>query len=238
MNNNAIKITVITVAYNAKEALRKTMQSIEEQDYTLLEYIIVDGGSADGTADMLKAYDGRLDKWVSEPDKGIYDAMNKGVNMASGDYCIFMNAGDCFAEPSAVSRAAGMFAGADVAYGDIMKNGKVKRSLSPRNCHKMYYCHQAAFTRTKCLKDTPFDIGHRFSADFKQAKQLYLAGKQFRQLDMVVADFDTSGISNVQRSKGLWDNIRVVQEVDSFAEKMRLLPRLLFTYWMCRLRGK
>jgi putative colanic acid biosynthesis glycosyltransferase len=238
MNNNNIRITVITVAFNAKEALAKTMQSVEAQDYPLLEYIIIDGGSTDGTADMLKTYGGRLDKWVSEPDKGIYDAMNKGAAMASGDYCIFMNAGDCFSEPAAVSRAVSLFGDADVVYGDIRKDGKLKKSLSPRNCHKMYYCHQAVFTRTECLKTVPFDISHRFSADFKQAKQLFLSGRHFKQLHLVVADFDTSGISNTQRSKGLWDNIRVVYEVDSFSEKLRLLPRLLLTYWMCRLRGK
>jgi hypothetical protein len=75
------------------------------------------------------------------------------------------------------------------------------------------------------------------SADFKQMKQLYLAGKTFMQLDFPIAVFDTSGVSNAQRSKGLYDNIQVIREVDNWKERLRLLPRLLFTYWMCRLRG-
>ena len=238
MNNNDIKITVITVSFNAKDALQKTMHSVIMQDYKNVEYIIIDGGSTDGTPSMLREYDGKIDRWVSEPDNGIYDAMNKGVALATGDYCIFMNAGDCFADSSTISRATEDFLDADVIYGDITKDGKLKRSLSPRNCHKMFYCHQAAFIRTSLLREFPFDIRHRFSADFKQAKQLYLAGKKFRQTNIVIATFDTTGISNTQRSKGLCDNIKVINEVDSFSEKARLLPRILLTYWMCRLRGK
>lgn len=233
-----IKITIITVAFNAKDALEKTMHSIDMQDYPNMEYIIVDGGSSDGTISVLEAYEGKLDKWTSEPDKGIYDAMNKGISMATGDYCIFMNAGDCFAEPSTIRRAVREFHDADVVYGDITKDGALKKSLSPRNCHKMYYCHQAVFTRTCCLREYPFDVRHRFSADFKQAKQLFLTGKKFRQLNSTIAIFDTTGISNTQRSKGLLDNIKVINDVDNLTEKARLLPRLLFTYCFCRLQGK
>lgn len=238
MNNNRPKITVITVAFNACKALMKTMKSIDNQDYPNLEYIVVDGNSADNTVENLRAYKGRLDRWVSESDKGIYDAMNKGVAMATGDYCIFMNAGDCFANESVVSQAVKHFHDNDVIYGDITKNNKIKASLSPRNCHKMYYCHQAVFTSTNCLKEFPFDNSHSLSADLKQAKQMFLSGKKFLQLQMVIADFDTGGISNVQRSKGLWDNIRVVAEVDSFFTKLRLIPRLLFTYLLCKVRKK
>lgn len=236
--DTSTRITVVTVAYNAKEALQTTMQSIHEQDYPNIEYIIIDGGSTDGTADMLSSYTGRLDRWVSEPDRGIYDAMNKGVHYATGDYCIFMNAGDTFMSPTTVSRVVRSGMSADVVYGFVMKDGKVKKALSPRNCHKMYYCHQCAFTRTQSLRDYPFDIRHSMSADFKQSKQLLLAGRTFRMLPYAIAVFDTSGISNRQRSKGLWDNITVICEVDTFIYKCRLLPRLFFTYLLCKLRGK
>ena len=240
-------ITVITVTFNALEALKETAQSTWTQDYPNLEHIIVDGASKDGTEEWLKKIDSQqvsgaascLVRWISEPDKGIYDAMNKGVTMAKGEYCIFMNAGDTFVDEHVISR---MFAQAkaevDVIYGDIMKNGHLKSSLSPRNCHKMFYCHQGVFTRTSCLRDFPFDISHRYSADFKQAKQLFLAGKCFLHVKMPVANFDTNGVSNTQRSKGLWDNVKVVSEVDSFKDKCRFLPHLLFPWLMCKLRGK
>lgn len=256
-------ITVITVAFNALEALKETAQSTWMQDYPNLEYIIVDGASKDGTKEWLEKIESQRGneakgqrgneatsqqgyvamscpiRWISEPDKGIYDAMNKGAAMAKGEYCIFMNAGDTFVDEHVVSK---MFAEAkeeaDVVYGDIMKNGQVKGSLSPRNCHKMFYCHQGVFTRTSCLREIPFDIKHRYSADFKQAKQLFLAGKCFQYINMPVANFDTNGVSNTQRSKGLWDNVKVVCEVDSFKDKCRFLPHLLFPWIMCKLRGK
>ncbi|MCF0160182.1 MAG: glycosyltransferase, partial [Bacteroidaceae bacterium] len=173
-----------------------------------------------------------------EKDNGLYDAMNKGVRLATGDYCIFMNAGDAFVNPQVVSDVVKLTDNADVVYGDIVKNGQIIAAKGPRNCHKMFYCHQAAFVKTDCLKEFPFDTSHKMSADFKQAKQLILAGKRFKHMDLVVADYDTSGISNTQRSKGLEDNIKVIWEVDTWAEQCRLLPRLLFTYLLCKLRGR
>ncbi len=231
-------ITVVTVAYNAVAALRLTAQNVLAQNYPHLEYIIVDGGSSDGTVDYLQSLPQERVIWVSEPDNGIYDAMNKAIRMATGEYCIFMNAGDRFAATDTLIQVVRLMDGSDVVYGDITKNEKIKRAISPRNCHKMYYCHQAVFTRTTCLREYPFDTSHRFSADFKQAKLLFLAGKSFQQLPITVANFDTQGISNTQRSRGLWDNILVVREVDSLIERLRLLPRLFITWAVCRMRGK
>lgn len=234
-----IRITVVTVAFNAREALEITIKSVAGQDYANLEYIVIDGGSADGSLEVIERHAADITRWVSEPDRGIYDAMNKGVAMATGDYCIFMNAGDTFVAPDTVNTVvAGMERSDDVVYGDIVKNGVLKPSLSPRNCHKMFYCHQSAFTSTACLLAFPFDTAHRYSADFKQAKQLILAGKRFRHLPVAVAHFDTHGVSNTQRSKGLWDNVKVVCETDSFVDKCRFLPHLLWPWLMCKLRGK
>ena len=173
-------VTVITVTFNARAALERTIRSVANQDYPRLEYIVIDGGSTDGTLETIKENEGNITQWVSESDQGIYDAMNKGVRMAHGEYCIFMNAGDTFVTPHTVSDFfSQLYAPADVAYGDIIKNGILKPALPPRNCHKMYYCHQAVFTRTDCLRQYPFDMAHRYSADFKQSKQLFLAGKKF-----------------------------------------------------------
>lgn len=234
-----IRITVVTVAFNAREALETTIRSVAGQDYANLEYIVIDGGSADGSLEVIKRHAADITRWVSEPDRGIYDAMNKGVAMATGDYCIFMNAGDTFVAPDTVNTVvAGMERGDDVVYGDIVKNGVLKPSLSPRNCHKMFYCHQSVFTRTSSLRRFPFDITHRYSADFKQAKQMFLSGLTFLHVPVAVANFDTHGVSNTQRSRALWDNVRVVCEVDKWTERVRLLPHLLFPWMVCKLRGK
>lgn len=231
-------VTVITVCYNAREMLLRTMNSVWAQTYKHVEYVIVDGASTDGTLELLEEYGGRIDHWVSESDKGIYDAMNKGVSMAKGKWVIFMNAGDCFADNHVLENVFSVPRQADVIYGDVVKGGVVKKASSPRNAHRMFFCHQSVFVKIESLKAFPFDISHKMSADFKQMKQLWLAGKQFLQLDFPIADFDVQGVSNTSRAVGLWDNICVIREVDSCLEQLRLLPRLYFVWLSCRLRGK
>ncbi|MBQ9668990.1 MAG: glycosyltransferase [Prevotella sp.] len=232
-------VTVITVCRNALGMLRKTMESVEAQLYENLEYLVIDGASTDGTPQLLADWRGRLTRFVSEPDGGIYDAMNKGAAMATGEWLIFMNAGDTFASPDVLSRVfAEDRSQEDVIYGDVVKGGQVKPSEAPHNAHRMYFCHQSSLVRRTVFADFPFDAHHRQSADFKQMKQLWLSGKHFCQLHFPVADFDTTGISNTLRSAGLMDNIRVVREVDAPMEQLRLLPRLCFTWLMCRVRGK
>ena len=94
MDKTQLKISVVTVCYNAVDCIEETMLSVLDQTYPNIEYIVIDGGSSDGTADVIRKYADRLAYWVSEPDKGIYDAMNKGIVAATGDYINFMNAGD------------------------------------------------------------------------------------------------------------------------------------------------
>jgi glycosyltransferase involved in cell wall biosynthesis len=232
-------ISVITVTYNALPALKQTLQSVWEQTYPEVECIVVDGASTDGTPQYLASLKPTIPLiYTSAPDQGIYDAMNKGVAMAHGEYCIFMNAADTFVGPQVLTEVVAQGLTADVVYGDIQKEGIVRPAAKPHNSHRMYYCHQAAFTRTQCLREFPFDINHRMSADFKQSKQLFLAGKTFRHIPVVITAYDTSGISNTRRSAGLLDNIKVIRETDSWTEQVRLLPRLLFTYISCKLRGK
>ena len=232
-------ISVITVTYNALPALKQTLQSVWEQTYPEVECVVVDGASTDGTPQYLANLKPTIPLiYTSAPDQGIYDAMNRGVAMAHGEYCIFMNAADTFVGPQVLTEVVAQGLTADVVYGDIQKEGIVRPAAKPQNSHKMYYCHQAAFTRTQCLRDFPFDISHRMSADFKQSKQLFLSGKTFRHIPVVITAYDTTGISNTRRSAGLLDNIKVIRETDSWSEQVRLLPRLLFTYISCKLRGK
>ena len=231
-------VTIITVCRNHAQELERTIRSVESQTWQEREYLVIDGASTDDTLDVIKAHEASITRWVSEPDQGIYDAMNKGVRMAQGEWVIFMNAGDTFASDDTLQRVFGSPQNADVIYGDVIKGELVKEAEAPRNAHRMFYCHQSAFVRTRCLREFPFDIRHRMSADFKQVKQLYLSGKTFLQLDFPVANFDTQGVSNKNRSAGLYDNIQVIRETDSLWEQMKLLPRLYFTYLLCKIRGK
>ena len=231
-------VTIITVCRNHAQELERTIRSVESQTWQEKEYLVIDGASTDDTLDVIKAHEASITRWISEPDQGIYDAMNKGVRMAQGEWVIFMNAGDTFASDDTLQRVFGSPQNADVIYGDVIKGELVKKAEAPRNAHRMFYCHQSAFVRTRCLREFPFDIRHRMSADFKQVKQLYLSGKTFLQLDFPVANFDTQGVSNRNRSAGLYDNIQVIRETDSLWEQMKLLPRLYFTYLLCKIRGK
>lgn len=245
MKKNSPKVTVVTVVRNAVDALRKTAGSVLSQSYGNIEYIVVDGASDDGTPDYVRSLGDSVDVFISEPDRGIYDAMDKGVRAASGEWVIFMNAGDTFYATDTVARVfdGRDYDGVGVVYGDVAKKNTegelvVKKAGAPHNSHRMFFCHQSAFYRRGELLKEEFDIAHRMSADIHQVKRLYKKGVGFRQLDLAVSVFDTGGVSNVRRSAGLRDNIAVVCELDSFFEKLRLLPKLYVPYLMCRLRGK
>ena len=233
------KVTVITVARNARNDLRRTMESVARLSYPDVEYIVVGGASTDGTVEMLEKSKGV--RWTSEADRGIYDAMNKGVTKATGEWVIFMNAGDRFASDDVIER---VFShpetdAADVIYGDVVKRGTVcSASPEPVDGHRMFFCHQSCIARCKCLIDTPFDISHRMSADFKWVKMMIKQGRRLVYVPVAVSEFDTGGVSNTSRSRGLADNMRVIRELEPLSRQLTLLPHLIVPYVMCRLRGK
>ena len=233
------KVTVITVARNARNDLRRTMESVARLSYPDVEYIVVDGASTDGTVEMLEKSKGV--RWTSEADRGIYDAMNKGVTKATGEWVIFMNAGDRFASDDVIER---VFShpetdAADVIYGDVVKRGTVcSASPEPVDGHRMFFCHQSCIARCKCLIDTPFDISHRMSADFQWVKMMIKQGRRLVYVPVAVSEFDTGGVSNTSRSRGLADNMRVIRELEPLSRQLTLLPHLIVPYVMCRLRGK
>ena len=144
------RVSIITVTYNAEPLLERTLQSVLSQRYADKEIVVVDGQSSDGTVAVIKRHAAAIQSWVSEPDKGIYDAMNKGVRMATGDWILFMNAGDTFASDDVLQRLFDAVdpAQADVVYGDVVKGGVVK--AAPRQYrlyHRMLFCHQSVLTR-------------------------------------------------------------------------------------------
>lgn len=231
------KVSVITVCLNVAAALEKTLGNVAAQNYDALEVIVVDGNSTDGTKDVLASHDRLITKSVSEPDKGIYDAMNKGVSMAEGEYCIFMNAGDMFAAPDVLRRIFNEKRRADVIYGDVVKGGRIKKAEQPHNSHRMFFCHQSSLVRTECLRCCPFDIKYTMSADFKFFKQMWKQGASFQYADFAISIFDTEGVSNTSRAKGIWQNVNIIRETDGLADRLRLLPRLYFVLFMLKVRG-
>jgi glycosyltransferase involved in cell wall biosynthesis len=156
---------VITVVLNRSTEIRQTVESVLGQAYPNLEYVVIDGGSSDGTLGVLREYGSRLGMLVSEPDRGIYDAMNKGVRLASGDYLAFMNAGDWFVEPRTLEALVRLGNGADVIYGDAVlcdPSGVPIRRLFVRRfsllnlAQGFWTQHQSAIFARWLFEDTPF----------------------------------------------------------------------------------
>lgn len=126
-----MRLSIITINYNNLEGLQKTIDSIVSQSFKEFEWIVIDGGSSDGSSELIAQYADRIAYWVSEPDTGVYNAMNKGVRMAKGEYINFMNSGDCFASPTILEEVFSLDRTADVLYGFMMRgklDGEVNNS--------------------------------------------------------------------------------------------------------------
>ncbi|MDR1645615.1 MAG: glycosyltransferase [Tannerellaceae bacterium] len=238
-------VTVITVNYNQAGALEKTIRSVVDQNYEQMEYIVVDGASTDKSVSVIRTYEDRIAAWVSEKDNGIYHAMNKGLGMATGKWCCFLNSGDVFAGNSVVRRVASVLLShrPDVLYGNILverPDGSLHERIAgaPCNKHRMYFCHQSAFVRTYVLRYYGFDETHSMSADLKFFKQCYHDECSFVHLPQPLVVYDTTGLSHTDRIRGLRDNIAVVKEVDRGIEKHLFLLRLYFVICWRTLTGK
>ena len=198
-----VKISVVTVCYNAVATIEKTMLSVLNQTYPDVEYIIIDGGSTDGTVDIIKKYADRLSYWVSEPDKGIYDAMNKGVSIASGDWVNFMNAGDIFYCNETISTLFVESINENIAciFGNTIFRHTEKEILVEYKSSSMHNvmpsCHQSIFCRRQVLLDFPFNLKYKIAADYDFFNRIKKAGWKYKFVNCIVAVYDaTDGISS------------------------------------------
>lgn len=197
------KITVITVCYNAVNEIEQTILSVINQTYDNIEYIVVDGGSKDGTVDIIQKYEDRITKWISEPDKGIYDAMNKGIRMATGEWINFMNAGDRFAKNNILNDVTYYFSKneIDVIYGNCgflnTQTVEIARPFweHPNKYHGLGFCHQTAFVKSAICRNYIFNISYHICADFDFFYRLYQKGYKFYYINTTIANIDTCGIS-------------------------------------------
>ena len=172
-------ITVITICYNAVSSLEDTILSVTGQSYPHLEYIIIDGASNDGTIDIIKKHEDAISHWISEPDKGIFDAMNKGLQYANGDWIIFMNAGDCFFDHNTLTRVCHELTDNMVMiYGDtqyIRSTGThVETAFEPDYIRKnMPTSHQSFLIRTEMAKEIGFNTRYRYAADYNMVYHIF-----------------------------------------------------------------
>ena len=219
-------ISLITVTFNSERTLRDTIQSILFQSYSNIEYIIIDGLSKDSTIDIVQQYilqfDGRL-KWISEKDKGLYDAMNKGISLATGDYLCFLNAGDSFHEDDTLQQMVHSISGnelPDVLYGEtaiVDKNGHFlrMRRLSAPNVltwksfkQGMLVCHQAFFAKHTLIE--PYDLNYRFSADFDWCIRIMKKARTLHNTHLTVIDYLDEGMTTRNQKASLKERFRIM----------------------------
>ena len=238
-----IRFSVVTITYNAEAVLQRTLDSVLCQSYEDVEHLIIDGDSKDTTLAMAESYKRQSDTSdnghqviiQSEPDRGIYDAMNKGLTQASGDYVVFMNAGDTFPSADTLEQVAHHCRLAElpsdelpgVLYGDTNMVDNEGRFLHPRQ-HRppqqltwrsfrkgMLVCHQAFYARTDIAKNVPYDTRYRFSADvdwcIRVMKETERLGLTLSNAGIVVANYMEEGTTTKNHKASLRERYLVMQ---------------------------
>ena len=216
--NNEPLVTIITVVYNSVFLLEETILSVINQTYQNIEYIIIDGASNDGTIDIIKKYEDKISLWISEPDKGIYDAMNKGIDLANGAWINFMNAGDKFFNESIVESIfkTNNYEQYDIIYGNYEYINSIGLSIykKARNLGGMWkfmpFCHQTLFMKINVIKEYYFNINN-FAADHELIYKCYNRKLEFLKLDLIIATYLSGGVSErrgLESGKSRWQHVK------------------------------
>ena len=212
------QVSVITVNRNMASGLDATLQSVLSQDYASFESIVIDGASTDGSREVIGRFAPRLSAWRSEPDRGLYDAMNKGVALAKGEWVLFMNAGDRFAASDVLSRIFGVeHANADILYGHHQRRYEAAgvTRLVPAEAPsvlpwRMHASHQAVLMRRELLLSHPFDIS-LLAADYEVLLASLTLGRRFALVDLVIASTEMGGLSDGARIKSLSERMAILR---------------------------
>ena len=210
-----MRVSIITVVRNDAAGLARTILSVRSQSYRPIEFIVLDGASQDGTVEVIESNEDILDHWESQPDGGTYDAMNKGLRRATGDFILFLNAGDELLAGDSLERAvnaAKQYPLADVLY--FQATGEDGRTVG--GCRRTSAIlfdsvgnHQAVLTRATVHKRFPFNTRYRIKADRDVQLRMYLAGCRLQQLPEVIARSEGGGISATAIPQKEWENIHI-----------------------------
>lgn len=245
MEKQPKKISIITINLNNREGLEKTIHSVETQVFKDFEWIMVDGASTDGSKEVVEQHRDLFTSWISEPDTGIYNAMNKGIRMAHGDYLLFLNSGDCLLDDKVLERTIPYLGETDYVIGNIAY-GKPDNvtDLCEKSFdigHRLYilihnysYPHQASFMRRALFDEYGYyreDL--RIVSDWVHMLDSLLLGRAtVKYLPLVVTLFDPNGISNVRREENAKERKQVLQERPILTLSQKLLDFHLENYEM------
>ena len=221
------KLSIITINFNNRDGLRKTIESVVNQTWQEFEYIIIDGGSTDGSVEVIQEYADRIDYWVSEPDKGIYDAMNKGIDKATGEYCLFMNSADIIYQPTTLEEVYLHLDGTDIISGRLLfEHGYI---MTPPQVvtAKFFFTrtlpHQATFIHRALFAISQYDCNYRIVSDWKfWIEMLVCNNASYKTIGITVALFDNSGISSTN------ENLRIQEQQDVLCSLFT--PRIMSDY--------
>ena len=251
------RISVITVVYNGEGVLRGTMESVLGQAYLDIEYIVVDGGSSDRSVEIIKEYERvgvGITRWVSERDRGIYDAMNKGMGMATGDYVLFMNAGDWLYDRETLGRLAALAtADTDVLYGETMLVDEGRRELGVRSelsaqrlpselswrsmRYGMVVCHQSFLMRNKPDR-APLYMLNNLSADIDWVIECLKRSRKIVCAGMIISSYLVGGVSKRRYRRAMLDRYVVLGNhfgiFNNFINHIYIIIRRLWHRWSNR----
>lgn len=219
-----MKISIITVSYNSASTIEQTIRSVIEQSYSNIEYIIIDGGSTDGTVDIIRRYADKIAYWRSEDDDGIYDAMNKGIQVATGDYIQIIGSDDCLCSTSTIQQVVDSIdAGTDIFSAaryevdekrriQILTTNETAKNVRPNTLPWMP--HTGIFVKSSYMKTHLFDTSYKIGADYKFILSAYMdKNVVFQYVDFPVAYFSLAGVSNSISSELKEENNRLFTEL-------------------------
>jgi glycosyltransferase involved in cell wall biosynthesis len=262
-----MKISIVTVAFDEEKNIRRTIESVLNQTSCDFEYIICDGKSADKTVEIAKEYENAFqEKGISyivnsEKDKGIYDGMNKGIDLATGDYVFFLNAGDWFYSDDVIGNVVSgaiLHKVPDVVYGNAagVERGVINfiNGDDTRLKENMSICHQALFASAAVMKEKKFDLKYRIAADYNFALNLKMEGLSFVKLDITVAYFSSDGVSttnidgcfneqaDIRESYGIPVDRKILKRSitkNKRAQKIKsLIPHKIWILWSSKIKKK
>jgi glycosyltransferase involved in cell wall biosynthesis len=211
-------ISIVTVVYNGAEFLENTIKSVINQTYDNLEYIIIDGGSTDGTIDIIKKYVDKLSYWISEPDQGIYDAMNKGIDKVTGDWINFMNTGDIFYSHETITE---IFSNSkhqeEIIYGDISYDyGSFSKITKSKNINTLWqgmaFCHQSTFINSQYHKANKYSLKYSIAGDYDFLYKAFKQQKNFKYINKIVSIFLTDGLSDTNRFDAIAQRHKIINK--------------------------
>lgn len=214
-------LSVITVVYNNVRDIELTLQSVIGQTYGVIEYIVIDGASTDGTAAIIEKYNNSISHFISEPDKGIYDAMNKGLKLATGDYVIFMNSGDEFYDNNTVEKVFATADNADIYYGETEMINDTRQSLGQRRHtapktftwrgfkYGMSISHQAIYIKRSLVE--PYNPAYQLSADIDWIITAAKKARKIVKVEGYVAKYLVGGMSKAKHKQSLIERFNIMK---------------------------